>query len=292
MDETGPYDDVVLRLQELRRGAGDPSFAEMARLVAQVRVARGVSREAALPARTTVYDAFRLGRRRLDRDLVADLTAALEAEVARLEPTAIVAPDVEPASEDPDVPGATWRQRTLLVLVCTVINLLGLVLIDGLGIPIWLDMIGTAIVAITLGPWWGVGVALSSSLLDGLITGHHGYWFTPVTAAGALVWGYGVRTFKMARTAGRFFALNLVVALVSTALAAPITWLVFDGYPPHDSSRVTELLVGHLPWLLLAVLVSNLIFSMLDKLVSGFVALAAMDALAHRWPWLEKVLRG
>ncbi|MFC6695105.1 ECF transporter S component [Nocardioides daphniae] len=298
MSDVRTSDEVVLRLQALRRSAGEPSYAEIARLVARVRTARGVAPEVAMPARTTVYDAFRLGRRRLDRDLVADMTEALELEAARLGARAVAVseqvPDEseqlpEPASAEHQ--GPTRRQRSALLVVCLLVNLAGMAFIDALRIPVWLDMIGTAVAAIALGPWWGVLVGVSSSGLDGLLTGAAGFWFTPVTALGALIWGYGARTFGMARTTGRFLLLNLAVASASTALAAPITWLVFSGYTPHDSSALTASLVEHLPWLLLAAFVSNLVFSVLDKMMTGFISLAVVDALTQRWPWLAAALR-
>lgn len=46
-----------------------------------------------------------------------------------------------------------------------------------------------------------------------------------------------------------------------------------------------------MPWLVAAVLGSSLITSLFDKLVSGFVALAALDGLAPRFDWLGRVLR-
>ncbi|QCC76504.1 ECF transporter S component [Nocardioides daphniae] len=297
MSDVRTSDEVVLRLQALRRSAGEPSYAEIARLVARVRTARGVApRSRCRPAPpSTTRSAW---GRRLDRDLVADMTEALELEAARLGARAVAVseqvPDEseqlpEPASAEHQ--GPTRRQRSALLVVCLLVNLAGMAFIDALRIPVWLDMIGTAVAAIALGPWWGVLVGVSSSGLDGLLTGAAGFWFTPVTALGALIWGYGARTFGMARTTGRFLLLNLAVASASTALAAPITWLVFSGYTPHDSSALTASLVEHLPWLLLAAFVSNLVFSVLDKMMTGFISLAVVDALTQRWPWLAAALR-
>lgn len=73
-------DDLVQTLRELRGWAGEPSFAAIAKHVAELRLARGVPAAEATPGRVTVYDCFRDGRRRLDADLVLHIVAALGAD--------------------------------------------------------------------------------------------------------------------------------------------------------------------------------------------------------------------
>lgn len=68
-------DDLAERLGELRLQAGNPSFAEIARLIRILREKRGV--RSTPPGRVTVYDAFRTGRSRMDIELVADIVAVL-----------------------------------------------------------------------------------------------------------------------------------------------------------------------------------------------------------------------
>ncbi|TQL49711.1 tetratricopeptide (TPR) repeat protein [Ornithinicoccus hortensis] len=73
-------DDLVAALRGLRGWAGNPSYATLAKRVAQARLARGVPPSEATPGRVTVYDCFREGRRRLDSDLVISLVAVLGAD--------------------------------------------------------------------------------------------------------------------------------------------------------------------------------------------------------------------
>lgn len=86
-------DAVVTDLAEARVAAGMPSFAEIAVRVGDLRRARGMDARAARPARSTVYDALRRGRRRLDPELIGDIAEALGAT-------------------DPDA----WRRRCALVI--------------------------------------------------------------------------------------------------------------------------------------------------------------------------------
>lgn len=75
--ESGSLDELVRGLQAMRAAAGQPSYAEIGRRVGQVRAARGVPEAAQRPPKTTVYNCFQPGRRRLDRELVLDIVRAL-----------------------------------------------------------------------------------------------------------------------------------------------------------------------------------------------------------------------
>jgi hypothetical protein len=70
------------RLRMLRAWAGNPSFTEIACRIARLREARGVPAAERQPARVTVYDCFRAGRRRLDIELVVDIVSTLGVDEA------------------------------------------------------------------------------------------------------------------------------------------------------------------------------------------------------------------
>lgn len=74
--EPGSLDEIPRALRDLRLAAGSPSFTEITARVRSVRERRG-ERSRALVARSTVYDCFADGRRRLDIDLVADIGRSL-----------------------------------------------------------------------------------------------------------------------------------------------------------------------------------------------------------------------
>lgn len=72
--EAVSLDDLITVLGELRDWGGRPSFAEIARRVGMVRRGRNDNDR---PGRTTIYDCFRTGRRRLDEQLILDIVRAL-----------------------------------------------------------------------------------------------------------------------------------------------------------------------------------------------------------------------
>ena len=78
------FDELSARLRLLRDWAGSPSFSTIRRRVAAVRAARGVPKPEQEPGRTTVYECFQPGRRRLDIELVADVVRVLLGDAARV----------------------------------------------------------------------------------------------------------------------------------------------------------------------------------------------------------------
>ena len=70
-------DEFAAALQERRLRAGAPSYAQIAGRIMAERQRRGMSEAAAQVARSSVYDVFRIGRRRVNADLVAEIVRAL-----------------------------------------------------------------------------------------------------------------------------------------------------------------------------------------------------------------------
>jgi energy-coupling factor transport system substrate-specific component len=292
------WDVLALHLQRLRLEAGEPSYGEIARRVARRRLEAGLGEHEARVARTTVYDVFRTGRARVNLELVREIVGVLGGHDVDVDqwvaqcrhpvdvpPSAPAAQPAEPApastSAATSSPAAPPGLRLALLLagLCVVVNLVGRVVVDVLHLPIFLDMIGTAVAAIALGPWYGVGVGLTSNLAGTAISGPDSIPFALVNMAGALVWGYGVRRFAMGRTLLRFMGLNVLVAVACTLVAIPVLVLLYGGGVGHSQDFVTATFVEMTGLLEVAVGLSNMVVSLGDKIISGFVALVACSTL-------------
>ncbi|KTR82250.1 hypothetical protein NS220_19055, partial [Microbacterium testaceum] len=165
------------------------------------------------------------------------------------------------------------RYAPLTILGCLVLNLAGLVVVQELHLPIYLDMAGTAVTAIVFGPWYGVAVGMMTNLLGFVVGAPGAAPFALVNVAGALVWGYGIRRFGMGGDIVRYFQLNLLVAVACTSVGAPLGVFLFGGLSGHGSDTVTVSL-EHLGLPLIAAAFStNILTSVIDKLLTGFIAL-------------------
>ena len=165
-----------------------------------------------------------------------------------------------------------------LVPVASVLNVIGGTVAGALKLPIFLDMIGTAVVAMTIGPWWGALVGVITNLTMGFLTGPVSIPFAACNVVGALVWGYGTR-WGFANDKLRFFGLSVASAVFVSLMAAPIVIFVFGGATGHASDVLTAglLAAGNDMWA--AVFSSNIIVSSADKILSSFLALAIIGAL-------------
>lgn len=166
-----------------------------------------------------------------------------------------------------------------IVPVCVALNIVGSVVSNGLKLPVYLDMIGTAVSAIVLGPWWGVLVGVLTNAGSSLINGPIVLPFMLANVAGALLWGYGVRSWKLGRTIPRFFLLNIIVGVALTIVSAPITVFVFGGATGTGADALTGAFVAVGQSLMASVFSSSILTSLADKIIGGFVALAIIEAL-------------
>jgi energy-coupling factor transport system substrate-specific component len=165
-----------------------------------------------------------------------------------------------------------------LVPVAAALNIVGGTIQNALQLPIFLDMIGTAVVAIVLGPWWGALVGAITNVVASFISGPISLPFAVVNVVGALVWGYGHR-WGWGRTNLGFFMLNLLVAFFASLTAVPIYVFIFGGATGHFSDVMTAAFLAMGQNLIVSVFSSNILVSLADKIISGYVALAIIEAL-------------
>jgi energy-coupling factor transport system substrate-specific component len=165
-----------------------------------------------------------------------------------------------------------------LVPVAAALNIVGGYINSILNLPTFLDMIGTAVVAIVLGPWWGALVGAITNIVNSFISGPISLPFAACNVVGALVWGYAHR-WGWAKTQWSFFLVNIAVAFFVSLTAVPIYVFVFGGATGHFSDLMTAAFVGMGQNLIVSVFSSNILVSLADKIISGYVALAIIEAL-------------
>ncbi|HEX7738702.1 MAG TPA: hypothetical protein VF426_03535 [Marmoricola sp.] len=281
----GAWDPLIAHLRDLRSTAGDPSYGRIAELVVQERVRCGASPAAAHLARSTVYDLLRMGRARVDLGLVREVGVVLGADRETVESwidgCASQVVQAVPTAEAEPPPSENLREQLLLCLGCLVLNLVGREFVDYFNLPVYLDMTGTAIAAIALGPWRGAAVGAATNVVGASFSGLISMPFGIVNVVGALVWGYGVRRYGMGRTLLRFFALGVLTAIVCTMVSVPIIVASLHHDLRVGNDVVTQLVSNTVDAFVPAVSLANTLTSMADKLLSSFIALVVISAL----PW-------
>ncbi len=301
------YDDFASALQRLRLQVGAPSYTELATRITQNREAKGMAPAAARVARSSVYDVFRPGRKRVNAELVEEIAVALgldEREAKAWRQRALAARDdsVKPhdnrADRTPRSPffGAEANGLLTLFVVVLCVAVVGLnhalnFSVSALHLPIYLDMVGTAFASFAFGPWVGAAVGIGTNLVGNLMNGSFdGWWFALVQVAGAVVWGYGFRRW-FGRGPWRFFLLNVLVAVVCTLVAVPIILFAFGGTEQLIGAAALAGVAQELgAGLAGAVFSVNMLTSLADKLISGYLALMLLWLLKrYGFPLAESV---
>jgi energy-coupling factor transport system substrate-specific component len=152
-----------------------------------------------------------------------------------------------------------------------------------LGLPVYLDAIGTCVIAIVLGPWWGALTGVLTNVGGAFFFGPTNIPFALANVLAALIWGYGVRTFRLGRNPVTFFGLCVIVGVATGAAGGVIALFVFGGATGHPSDVITATLIAAGSALANAVFTSSILTSVADKVISGFVAVAIIGALPPRY---------
>lgn len=165
-----------------------------------------------------------------------------------------------------------------IVPVAAALNIVGGYINSALKLPTFLDMIGTMVTAVVLGPWWGALVGAITNIVSSFISGPISLPFAVVNVAGGLVWGYAHMAGWMKKS-WSFFLVNVLVAFVSTLFATPIYVFIFGGATGHFSDVMTAAFVAMGQNLIVSVFQSNILVSLADKIIAGGVGLAIIEAL-------------
>ena len=165
-----------------------------------------------------------------------------------------------------------------VVPVAAALNIVGGYINTALRLPTFLDMIGTMVSAILLGPWWGAVVGVITNVVSSFLTGPIGLPFAVCNVIGALVWGYANQWGWMKKQ-WSFFLVNMLAGLMVTLFAVPIYVFLFGGATGHFSDVMTAAFLGMGQHLIVSVFSSNVLVNLADKIISGYVGLAIIEAL-------------
>jgi len=170
----------------------------------------------------------------------------------------------------------------VLIPVAIAINIAIGQLIVSLQIPIYLDSIGTVLVAALAGPWAGLATGALTNLIWGLSGINPAY--TPYAIVAAVIgllagWFANMGWFK---SVVKVAIAGLITGVVAAALSAPITALVYGGVTGTATDVIVGLLQSAGASVFGAAFGQGLVSDPLDKLATFLVAWAIIRALPMR----------
>ncbi len=169
--------------------------------------------------------------------------------------------------------------------IAIAINIVGANIALFLRLPIYLDTIGTLLVAVVLGPWYGAGAAILSALINWMTTDIFSLYFSPVAIVVALVAGFTVK--KNSRAVSLLWK-SLVVSLPGTIVSSLITVILFKGITSSGSAIVAQFLHGLGLDMTTSLVTVQAGTDYIDRLVSLLIVMAVIKLLEKQVPKLIK----
>ncbi len=170
----------------------------------------------------------------------------------------------------------------VLIPVGIAINYVGKSLAQSVGLPLYLDSIGTILTAAIAGPWVGAIAGALTNVVYGLTVRPTAIPFGIVNGAVGIVAGY-LAIYGWFNKVWKAALSGVLLAVIGSVISAPITVYLFGGITGSGSSAVTAyfLATGHK--ILSAVLRTEFLVSPLDKAISAVIAYFIIKSLPERF---------
>lgn len=127
------------------------------------------------------------------------------------------------------------------ISIAIAINLVGANLALFLRLPIYLDTMGTLLIAVILGPWYAASTAFLSALINWMTTDIFSLYYSPVAIVVAIITGILIK--RNCKPSSLLWK-SLIISLPGTIIASVITVILFKGITSSGSSIIAQFLHG------------------------------------------------
>jgi energy-coupling factor transport system substrate-specific component len=158
----------------------------------------------------------------------------------------------------------------LIIPIAVAVNFVGGNLASLLKLPLYLDTIGTIFASMLCGPWIGALAGGLTNIING-IANPVNFAFIPVNVVVGLVTGFLARG-NMFSAWWKLLISIVLMTLASIISAAPIVVLMFGGITGGGTSIIAATLMATGTNIWVAVMGSDGIFTVLDRLISFFIS--------------------
>ncbi len=172
-------------------------------------------------------------------------------------------------------------QTWVLMPVAIAINIVIGQIVVLLRLPVYLDSIGTVLVAALCGPWAGALTGALSNIIWGIAIDPNALPWWPVAAmigymAGRMAgWGFFNKWWKVVAT-------GFVVAITAALVSTPIAVYLYGGITASGSSFITAYLMQTGADMVSAVFSANFLVEPVDKITTAMLAFAIILGLPKR----------
>ncbi|WP_291652055.1 ECF transporter S component [Clostridium sp.] len=169
--------------------------------------------------------------------------------------------------------------KITLMSIAITINILGGFIAIALKLPIFIDTIGTFLIAFLFGPISGAITGLAKSLINGFTFDPYSLYFFPVQIVIGLVAGL---CYKKGLFKGKFIVLGILISTIAGSLVASlISAYVFGGITSSGTSFVVMYLKNVGVNIVASVFSTQILFDLLDKSSTIFIVLMLIKSLPN-----------
>ncbi|MGE5374053.1 MAG: ECF transporter S component [Bacteroidota bacterium] len=172
----------------------------------------------------------------------------------------------------------TW----VLIPVAIAINIAVGQIVLLLKLPVYLDSIGTILVAVLCGPWAGALTGALSNTIWGVAIDPNALPWWPVAFFIGLVAGI-CAAYGMFKTWWKVIVTGFLVALTAATVSTPIAVYIYGGITASGSSFITAYLLQTGQGVVQAVFSTNFLVEPVDKITTCLVAFAIIQGLSRRF---------
>ena len=172
----------------------------------------------------------------------------------------------------------TW----VLIPVAIAINVVMGQIVVLLKLPVYLDSIGTVLVAAICGPFAGALTGALSNTIWGLAIDPNAFPWWPVAFFIGLVAGLCANA-GLFKSWWKVILTGFLVALTAATVSTPIAVYLYGGITASGSSFITAYLLQTGQGILSAVLSTNFLVEPVDKITTAMLAFAIAQGLSTRF---------
>ncbi len=172
----------------------------------------------------------------------------------------------------------TW----VLIPVAIAINVVIGEIVVLLKLPIYLDSIGTVLVAVLAGPWAGALTGAVSNTIWGLLIDPNALPWWPVALFIGFVAGW-CAVGGLFKTWWKVIIAGFLVALTAATVSTPIAVYIYGGITASGSSFITAYLLQTGQGVVQAVFSTNFLVEPVDKISTCLLAFAIIQGLSPRF---------
>ncbi|MDQ0154559.1 CD3073 family putative ECF transporter S component [Robertmurraya andreesenii] len=172
--------------------------------------------------------------------------------------------------------------------VCITLNVVLGTVVSALKIPLlFLDTIGTVLMAVLFGPWWGALAGLLTNVVLTATTSPTAIFYGIVNVAVAIVVGFMARKFDFMKW---YIAIitGLLLSIIAPLIGTPISVALFGGLNGSGMDLVVLWLRSAGESVFASTFISRISGNFVDKIVTCLLVMLIVSKL----PYLQKVYKG